>query len=164
MMKNDDRCELFKKIALTALVAIISVTLVFPLLLKLRFITRFFKTDKIEPFIGITAIILVIVVYYWKEFWLFWKRYIETKRTGNFPLISIDFIFIYIFLVAILVCVFRNIEGIEISNMFGNFLCVLLILLLIFFFISLVLSIKGLWDKKNPARRRKKERYYWMNR
>lgn len=152
MMKNDDRCELFKKIALTALVAIISVTLVFPLLLKLQFITGFFNSDKLEPFIGIGAIMLVIVVYYWKEFWLFWKRYIETKRTGNFPLISIDFIFIYIFLVAVLVCVFRTFEKIIISNEFVNFLWVLIIISLIFFLVGLILSVKGLLIKRKSGK------------
>lgn len=158
MMKNDDRCELIKKIVLTVLVAIISVTLVFPLLLKLNFITEFFMIDKLEPFIGIGAIMLVIVVYFWKEFWLFWKRYIETKRTGNFPLISIDFVFIYIFLVAVLVCVFRNIEGIEISNEFGNFLWVLLIISLFFFLIGLTLSVKGLLIKRKSSQKDNEDR------
>ncbi|MCX6579373.1 MAG: P-loop NTPase fold protein [Candidatus Aminicenantes bacterium] len=102
MMKNDDRCELFKKIALTALVAIISVTLVFPLLLKLQLITGFFKNDSIELFIGITAIILAIFIMSRKRMSLYWKRYKATKETGNFPLVSVEIIGLYFIITEVL--------------------------------------------------------------
>jgi len=162
MKKNNDRFELIKKIGLTVLVAVISVTLVFPFLLKLPFITGFFGSTSIELFIGITAIILAILLFSWEKMNQYWKKYKATKETGNFPLVSVEIIGLYFIItevLSILKSCFISKKDIVPSFEFILFIVINSIFFLAWFFKSfhykektslLIVNVESLTDLDEP--------------
>ncbi len=161
MKKNNDRSEL-NKMGLTVLVAIISVTLIFPLLLKLPFITGFFESTSIELFIGITAIILAILLFSWEKMNLYWKKYRATKETGNFSLVSVEIIGLYFIItgvLSILKSCFISKKDIVPSFEFIIFIAINSIFFLAWFFKSfhykektslLIVNVESLTDLDEP--------------
>jgi Cdc6-like AAA superfamily ATPase len=98
------KINFFKKLVLTLLGSCISVLLIFPLVSKLKIISNFFQSNRLELFAGITSLILFIFILTWEKMHRFCKRYKEEKekKKGNFPLLFVDLLVLYIAFSAIL--------------------------------------------------------------
>lgn len=94
--KRSIRIENIKKIVLTLLLSIISVFLVFPLILEIKFMRSLIQSTSIKLLVGITSIIVLILILTWQRAQNFWKRYRATKETKRFPLIFVKLLYIYI--------------------------------------------------------------------
>ena len=91
-----------KKIALTLLASTISVFLVFPLILKIKFMKSLIQSSSIKLLVGITSIIVFILILTWQRAQKFWKRYKATKDTKRFPLIFVELLAIYLIFTEVL--------------------------------------------------------------
>lgn len=91
------------------LLAVISVFLIFPLILKIKFMRNLIQSTSIKLLAGITSIIVFILILTWQGAQKFWKRYRATRDTKRFPLISVELLFIYILFTACLSFIFVDI-------------------------------------------------------
>ncbi|KJR41506.1 KAP family P-loop domain protein [Candidatus Magnetoovum chiemensis] len=73
---------------ISALLAAVSFVFLFlPLLLKIDVLNELIQSTSIGPFVGLTALIIIILIYSWERLQNFWERYRNTYKLEKPPFI-----------------------------------------------------------------------------
>jgi len=98
----------FRSIAITFLLSIFFVFVVFPALANNTLLKNLLKATSKEIFIGITALVLTFLVYSWGEAVALWERYKNTIKLEPRPFVYLDGIFLFIAFSILLILLFQR--------------------------------------------------------
>ncbi|MBA7662598.1 hypothetical protein ES703_70627 [subsurface metagenome] len=94
-------------IVVIILVSVFFVFLIFPALINLEFIRNFLSATAKEPFIGITALALLFLIYSWTRAQSLWQRYKNIHKLEKPPFVYPDYIVLFIVFSGILIALFQ---------------------------------------------------------
>lgn len=90
------------------LMSIAFVFLIFPTLINLEFIKFLLNEPDKNPFIGITALVLLFSINSWARIQNLWQRYKNTYKLEKPPFIYLDYVALLIIFSCILIPLFRS--------------------------------------------------------
>jgi len=126
----------------TFLVSIFFVFLIFPVLINLEFVKNFLSGTVKEPFIAITALVLLFIIYSWPEAQNLWQRYKKIHKLEKPPFIYLDYIVLFIIFSILLIILFQTRSIPNLSSQFKVFISLNLIFIIGWFLSSFF------WKKK----------------
>lgn len=92
----------------TFLISIFFVFLIFPILINLEFVKNFLSGTAKEPFIGITALVLLFIIYSWARARGLWQRYKNIYKLEKPPFVYLDYIVSFIIFSGVLIVLFES--------------------------------------------------------
>lgn len=95
-------------IVIILLISIFLVFVVFPALSNNTLFKNFLMTTSKELFIGITALVLLLLIYSWGKAVTLWERYKNTVKLEPRPFIYLDGIFLFIAFSILLILLFQR--------------------------------------------------------
>ena len=138
------------------LLSIFFAFLIFPALIRLDFIKNFPINPATNILIAITALVLFLLILFWKKFQKLWQRYKNTYDLEDPPFIYIDCVVLFISFSIFLIILFQT-EYISISNISLKFEVFTFINFI--FIIGWILSSFYWKDKKEEQKILNKDKY-----
>lgn len=102
-----ENCHHIIRIICCILFSIFFVLLIFPVLINLEFVKDILGGTARHPFMAVTALILLVIVYSWTGAQNLWERYRNTHKLEKPPFTYLDHIVIIVIFSAFLIARFR---------------------------------------------------------
>ena len=140
-----------RNICVVGLMSIFFVFLLFPVLINLECIKIFLTIDSWEPFIAVTALVLIFFIYSWGEAQDLWQRCKNTYKLEKPPCIYPFFVILFVVFSALFIFLFQRKYIPYSSPKFNTFGVINIALILFWIFLIIFCKEKKRKQKVSPG-------------